>query len=228
MTKYLTLSLTALAMTLAAPSYAEDIIEELGLPLMQPQAVDTVEVEVLPGPLPRLASDATIAVARLDGGRLIPTPYSEVEDWEFLDRRVDADIVQLGAAKHIKYIPELPMGAQSSSNTIDEVRITASNEGLDYVLIYGIGPDATWSSFGGQALVETGLTVKPDCAAWEEARAKALLVHSRTGYVLGAVTADNIDYNIGELADRVESLIDDSTRKMSVADLELETGTHDL
>lgn len=228
MTKFITLSLTALALTLTAPAFAEDIIEDVGLPIMQSQTLDTVEVEVLPGPVPRLASDSSIAVARLDGGRLIPTPFGEVEDWEFLDRRVNASIVQLGAAKHIKYIPELPMGAQDSSNTIDEVRITASNEGFDYVLIYGVGPDATWSSFGGQALTETGLTVKPDCAAWEEARAKALLIHSRTGYVLGAVTADNIEYNIGELADRVEGLIDQSARVMSVADLEIETPTHDL
>lgn len=232
MTKFLTLSLTALTLSLTPQAFAEDITEDFvvgsDFTQMQPQTLDTVEVEVLPGPLPRFASDTTIAVARLDGGRLIPTPYGEVEDWEFLDRRIGAKIVQLGASAHIAYIPELPLSTSQSSNNIDEVRVTAANEGFEYVLIYGVGTDATWSSFGGKALVETGLTVAPDCAAWEEAKAKALLVHSRTGYVLGAVTADDIEFNIGQLADRAEKLITHLSRNPSVAGLETEGGTDNI
>ena len=42
---------------------------------------------------------------------------------------------------------------------------------------------------------------------WRKAKAKALLVDSFTGEVLGAVSADNIEYNIGELADNVNRLM---------------------
>ena len=87
------------------------------------------------------------------------------------------------------------------------MRITAAAEGFSYVLIYGVGPDASWSSFGGKALRETGLTVHDGCKAWQKAKAKALLVNAYTGEVLGAATAENIEFNIGELADNVGELV---------------------
>ncbi len=208
-----TTSIAAIALWTAAPASAQDFFQGAPeAPVMTQMALyETVDVKPLHVVSERLPADVTIAVARLDGGRLIPTPYGEVEDWTYLDRRVDANIIQLGSAQYIRYTPELPQGGKSSQNTIDEIRLTAANEGLDYVLIYGVGPDANWASFGGQALVETGLTVGPDCAAWDAAKSKALLVNSFTGDVLGAVTADDIEFNIGELADKVETLIRDLT-----------------
>lgn len=158
---------------------------------------------------PVLSKDASIAVARLDGGRMIPTPYGEQEDWTFLDRRIDAKISQLGAGNYIKYIPEIPFHGQDTMNKIDEIRLTAANEGHDFVLIYGVGPDAGGASFGKRTLSETGLKISSDCGSWKDAKAKALLVDSFTGEVLGAVTANEIDYNIGQLADRVGDLIQD-------------------
>lgn len=208
-------SLAAIALLAAAPANAEDIYEQTYIApeytSVKMAMVETVAVSELPVIKSTLPPKVTIAVARVDGGRLIPTPFGEAEDWTFLDRRVDANIIQLGAAKYIEYVPEIPLEGTPSHNTIDEIRLTAANEGLDYVLIYGVGPDANWASFGGKALVETGLTVKPDCAAWDAAKAKALLVDSYSGQVLGAVTADNIEFNIGELADRVEGLIEGLT-----------------
>lgn len=192
------------------------------------ESYQTAERETLQAGLPSLAQDATIAIARLDGGRLIPTPYGEAEDWTFLDRRTDAHIVQLGASAHIKYIPELPLDAVSPSNTLDEVRLTAANEGFEYVLMYGIGQDARWASFGGMELSESGLSVKPDCAAWEQAKAKALLVNSFTGEVLGAATADDINYNIGALADGVEDLIDHLRTPRYAGNLDLGRDNRDL
>ena len=156
---------------------------------------------------PLLKNNASIAVARLDGGRMIPTPYVETVDWKFLDRRTSHTITQLGAGNYIKYIPEIPYPGQDTDNKIDEVRLTAANEGFDYVLIYGVGPDAGWASFGKKALSETGLNIDQDCKSWDEAKAKALLVDSFSGKVLGAVTADNIEFNIGELADRTGEMI---------------------
>lgn len=169
------------------------------------QTAERVSTSMSPS---KLSPGTTIAVARLDGGRLIPTPYAETEDWTFLDRRIDTNIVQLGAAAYIKYTPELPLDAAQPVNKLDEVRLTAANEGFEYVLIYGVGLDARWASFGGMSLPESGLTVKPDCASWEQAKAKALLVNSFTGDVLGAATADNIEFNIGALADDVEDMIE--------------------
>lgn len=218
----LTTSIAAIALLAAAPANAEDVFEtDYTAPKhtsTQMAMVETVEVSELPAPKLTIVSEATIAVARIDGGRLIPTPYGEEEDWTFLDRRTEANIIQLGAAKYIAYTPELPREGEPSTNTIDEIRLTAANEGLDYVLIYGVGPDASWASFGGKALVETGLTVEPDCAAWDAAKAKALLVNSYSGEVLGAVTANNIEFNIGQLADRVEGLIDGLTVTDTVAE----------
>jgi len=157
--------------------------------------------------LPILDQNARIAVARLDGGRLIPTPYGEEIDWKMLDKRSKADISLISAGTYLKYTPEIPFQGQDSDNKIDEVRITAAAEGFSYVLIYGVGPDASWSSFGGKALRETGLTVHDGCKAWQKAKAKALLVNAYTGEVLGAATAENIEFNIGELADNVGNLV---------------------
>ena len=39
------------------------------------------------------------------------------------------------------------MGGRDSDNKLDEIRLTASDLGMDYVLIYGMGKDAQWGSF---------------------------------------------------------------------------------
>lgn len=160
-------------------------------------------------PAATFSQNSEIAVARLDGGRLIPTPHSETVDWGFLDNRVSAKITQLGAANYLKYIPEIAFQGQDTMNKIDEIRLTAANEGYGHVLIYGVGPDASWASFGKRALSQTGLTIHEDCKSWDDAKAKALLVDSFSGEVIGAVTANDIDHNIGQLADRVGEMIKD-------------------
>lgn len=172
--------------------------------------IELFDVPVLTDPTlqsPALEKNARIAVARLDGGRLIPTPYGEEVDWKMLDKRSNADITLMNAGSYLKYTPEIPFQGQDTDNKIDEVRITAAAEGFSYVLIYGVGPDASWASFGGKALRETGLIVQDGCDSWQKAKAKALLVNAYTGEVLGAATADNIEFNIGELADNVGELV---------------------
>ena len=185
------------------------------LEIMNPLTAPGAAVELFDGPvlgetaapLPALDKSAKIGVARLDGGRLIPTPYTEEFDWKMLDKRLGADITLMNAGNYLKYIPEIPFHGQDTDNKIDEVRITAAAEGYSHVIIYGVGPDASWASFGGKALRDTGLTVHEDCESWEKAKAKALLVNAFTGEVLGAATAENIDFNIGELADNVGTLV---------------------
>lgn len=189
-------------------SYAsEATVENANLVVSAETSFDTDSLG--PRSVPRFKTGSSIAVARLDGGRLISTPYEEERDWTFLNRRTEVSISQLGAGTYIKYTPEIPHGSYDTDNKIDEIRLAATNEGYDYVLIYGVGPDAGWASFGGKVLSETGLTVSSDCHSWDAAKAKALLVESHSGHVLGAVTANDIQYNIGQLADRVEGLIDD-------------------
>ncbi len=171
-----------------------------------------ITIEAMDNPIvmePVLKRSDKIGVARLDGGRLIPTPYGEEFDWELLSRRTDANISLLSAGDYLKYIPEIPFDGHDTDNKIDEVRLTAANEGFSHVLIYGLGSDAHLSSFGGKALRETGLSIHEDCKSWDSAKAKALLVNVHTGEVLGAATAENVTYNIGELADDVERLFKD-------------------
>ena len=155
----------------------------------------------------KLNETSRIAVARLDSGRFIPAPYTEEADWKFLDKRVEVKLDLMTAGDHFKYLPEIDFQGIDTDNKIDEIRLTAANEGYSHVILYGMGKDAYWSSFGGKALSETGLTVHEDCASWDKAEAKALLVDTHTGEVLGAAKADDVTYNIGYLADDMERVI---------------------
>jgi len=69
----------------------------------------------------------------------------------------------MNAGDYLKYIPEIPFDGVDTDNKIDEIRLTAANEGYSHVIVYGMGADAYWSSIGGKALAETGLTVHEDC-----------------------------------------------------------------
>lgn len=208
MTKLLkTAAITALITGFANGATALDIGDQLNahtpvIELFEAPGLTEVKVQS-----PALEKTAKIAVARLDGGRLIPTPYGEEVDWKMLNKRTEADISLMQAGSYLKYTPEIPFQGQDTDNKIDEVRITAAAEGFSHVLIYGVGPDASWASFGGKALRETGLTIHDGCESWQKAKAKALLVNAYTGEVLGAATAENIEFNIGELADNVGELV---------------------
>jgi len=212
MTKLLkTAAIAALLTGFANSATALEIINPLEAPGAAIELFDSPVLAEVKIAKPALDITAKIGVARLDGGRLIPTPYEEEFDWKLLNKRSDMNISLMSAGAYLKYIPEIPFQGIDTDNKIDEVRITAANEGFSHVLIYGVGPDAYWASFGGKALRETGLTISVDCKSWNKAKAKALLVNAHTGEVLGAATANNIDYNIGELADGVEALVNKLT-----------------
>ena len=209
-TSTLTSTLTAAAM-IAGFAHSANALE-----VMNPLAVPGYEIELFDGPTlsqtsfkaPALPKTAKIAVARLDQGRLIPTPYSEEYDWTLLDKRSDMEVSLLSLSAYLKYIPATPLHIAQSDNRIDEVRMTAALEGYSHVIIYGTGRDAAWHSFGSRALEHTGLTMEgDDPAIWKKSKAKALLVNSFTGEVLGAASAENIEFNIGELADNVDALM---------------------
>jgi len=175
---------------------AEDIFESLYSEVSTPAIT-----------APHINAQSKIAIARLDGGRLIPAPYGELEDWTFLNKRTAIDIIPLTAGQYIKYTPEIPFTGQDTDNKIDEIRLTAANEGMEFTLIYAVGPDADIELFGHRSLTQTGLTLSPSTPKWGQAKARAILMNSHSGAVLGMVTAENVDYNIGELADRAGALI---------------------
>jgi len=151
--------------------------------------------------------DAKIGIARLDKGRLIPAPMGELADWKFLDKRSAANFEPVSVAAHIKNLPEIDMDGRDTSNQIDEIRLTASDLKMDYVLVYGMGGDAQWGSIGGKALIETGLRFDEDEIS-PRASAKALLVDTYTGEVYGTVTSEEIEFGVGDLTDKVDALID--------------------
>ena len=186
------------------------------LEITNPQSVPGYEIELFDEPVlsqvvkttPALPKSAKIAVARLDAGHMIPTPYGEEYDWQLLDKRSDMDVSLLSLSAYYKYTPDLPLHIDDSDNKIDEVRMAAALEGYSHVIIYGMGRDANWNSFGSRALERTGLSLQGnDPKIWKKAKAKAFLVDSFTGEVLGAASAQNIEFNIGELADNVDALM---------------------
>jgi hypothetical protein len=149
-----------------------------------------------------------IGVARLDKGRLIPAPTGELLDWKFLDNRSAANFEPISAAAHIKNLPEIPMDGRDTYNQIDEIRLTAFDLKMDYVLVYGLGRDAQWGSIGGKALIETGLRFDEDEIS-PRAGAKALLVDTYTGEVFGTVTSEETEFGVGDLTEKVDALIGD-------------------
>jgi len=152
--------------------------------------------------------DAKIGIARLDKGRLIPAPLGELADWGFLDKRSVANFEPISPAAVIKNIPEVPMGGRDSDNKLDEIRMTAADLKMDYVLVYGMGKDAQWGSFGGKALMETGFQIDENTVS-PRASAKAFLVDTYTGKVFGEVTSEEIEFGVGDLTEKVDALIED-------------------
>ena len=194
------------------------------LDIINPYSAAGYEVELFDEPTlsestvktPVLPKSAKIAVARLDQGRMVTPTYSEETDWVLLNNRTEADISLLSYGDYLNYVPAVPLHIADSYNGIDEIRMTAALEGYSHVILYGTGYDAAWNSFGSRAIENTGLTMDPGMPGteviWKKAKAKALLVNSFTGEVLGAVAAENIDHNIGELADNVDRLMSDLSK----------------
>ncbi len=188
-------------------------------------AKETVEEAALTKPFedktntPTLKPGATIGIARLDKGRLIYAPMNELRDWASLDQRSNTNFAPVSPAALIRNIPEVPMmGGRDSDNKLDEIRMTASDLRMDYVLIYGMGADAQWGSFAGKALANTGFIIDGDMVslnAQKRASAKAMLVDTYSGKVYGTLTSDKIEFGIGELTEKAEALINKLTAEGS-------------
>ena len=156
---------------------------------------------------PVFNTSAKIGIARLDKGRLIAAPFNELRDWAFLDKRSATNFGIISPAAVLNNIPAVPMNGRDSDNKLDEIRMTASDLGMDYVLIYGMGKDAQWGSFAGKAMANTGFTMDSDEIS-PRGNAKAILVDTYSGKVFGTVTSDEIEFGVGDLTDKVQSLIE--------------------
>ena len=149
---------------------------------------------------------ATIGIARLDKGRLIAAPFGELQDWAFLNKRTAQNFDIISPAALMNNLPNVPMYGRDSDNKLDEIRMTASDLRMDYVLVYGMGQDAQWGSFGNKSMMETGFVTNEQTVS-PRGGAKALLVNTYTGEVYGTVTSDEIEFGIGDLTDKVQSLV---------------------
>ena len=168
-------------------------------PLVETEAVSQMTSSQMlnPAPLEAITSSRqildmkrpkTIAVARLHEGRFLPLPHQEAPAWQSLNDGGAASFAPLPAAVHFDVLAPVPLGAEESDNRIDEIRLAAIDAGQDYVLIYAVNRGASWGRFGDQDLAATGLTYDEASDAVRAGDAKALLIQTHTGEVIGAVT----------------------------------------
>ena len=169
-----------MALTLSVPKAAPEFAQT-DMNLFEDDVVSN-------GATATLGAATPIAIARIDQGRMIATPYTEADDWAALSQSLTQPIVSLSPAAYLRAVPEIDMDGQDTDNKIDEIRLAAVDSGYPYILIYGVGTDAHFASFGGRSLRETGLNVPVGSQSWQGGDAKALLVDSYTGEVIDAVT----------------------------------------
>jgi len=103
-----------------------------------------------------LRRQSPIGFARLDQGRLISTPFRELSDWQALTAITGRAFHPINVGTYLNNVPEMSLPSTDTDNKIDEIRLTARDQGLDYIVIYGFGADANWASIGGKPLKETG------------------------------------------------------------------------
>ncbi|MGB0908547.1 MAG: hypothetical protein ACPGVT_13745 [Maricaulaceae bacterium] len=198
----------------ATPSLAED----MSVPLLhditlftQAPAPETLNTNK-DNTTASLPYGASIGIARIQSGQIITAPYQETPNWNALSRSGTFDLNYVTPGAYLNATPSYTESYTVSDNVLDEIRLAAVDSGLPYVLFYGTEGDAHWASFGGKALVETGLNIPQESLAWESADAKAMLVDSYTGDVLGAVTTNSLDMETltQEVGAMITSLTDKS------------------
>ncbi len=162
---------------------------------------------------PKLNPGVKIGIARLDKGRLISPPFDEEAYWQHLGAHLPINMAILTAKEHIKILPGIPMDGRDSDNRIDEIRISAMAQGMEYVLIYAFGEDAKEGMFGQNKIFETGLVFdKNDNVLLKSASAKAVLVNSYSGEVLAAFITTDTLFPTGRIGIAAENFIGKHTK----------------
>jgi len=161
-------------------------------------------------PAPNAAMvSSPIGFARLDQGRMIAAPFSELRDFAALSMRMDGAVTlsPVSPTTLNAVSASYPLGGGESTNRFDEIRLAAAAQGQRYVLIYGMGQDAQWNSFGGLALRDTGFVVPVGHQFSPKGKVKALLVGTYSGTVYGTVTSDDMSEGLTDFTRRVEELL---------------------
>ena len=148
-----------------------------------------------------------VAVARVELGRFTPMPFSEQGRWEEMHLRTNKNFAALSPAAYVNALPEIDFGSQDTDNKLDEMRLASIDEGYDYLLVYGMGEDAFAGSFARRPVSRTGFDISNTPEVMDGGEAKAILVETRTGYVLGSVTAPVKDRYVSELSDAVAEMV---------------------
>ena len=175
----------------------------LGVTLM-----DAAASEAIASGTTGFESGETIAVARVEAGRMIPVPHLERYRWQDATKRSEESYELLSPAAYLRMVPELDFRGRDTDNKLDEMRLAANDEGYRYLLVYGVGEDARPGGFARRSLSATGLDPQGVAAAHDGDGAKAMLVEVGTGRVLGAVTAGVGDAYLTELTDRVTEMVE--------------------
>jgi len=209
MTPLIKTSIAIAALTaFTAPANAAEKINPLTSDLMGVimfEGEPDMAFEVLP------TRPANIGIARLDNGRLISAPYNETEDWHFLNKRTEQSFEPITAAAYLKNVPEIAYGDTDSANKIDEVRMTAVDAGLDYIVVYTLGRDANWTHLGGQALAVSEHSASISSAEYRKASGKAVILDTYSGKILSTVISNETEFGVGDLTDRVQDVTENLT-----------------
>lgn len=192
------LKLTGATLMLAALTAPQGLAQDLNVPTPRLK------------PIPAAAMvSAPIGFARLDEGRMIAAPFSELRDFAAMSIRMDGavSLSPVSPTTLNAVSASYPAGGHESENKLDEIRLAAAAQGQRYVLIYGMGQDAQWNSFGGLALRDTGFVVPAGHQLSPKAKVKALLVGTYSGTVYGTVTSDDMSEGLTDFTHRVEDLL---------------------
>lgn len=137
-------------------------------------------------PLLQEGRPAKIGFARTtESGRLMPAPYRDKIDWGKLDARTTYSVEAVSAALHLNNTPEVALFGRGSTNQTDQIRMTASDQAMDYVLVY------TKDALG---------------------RIDGQLLATYSGKVLGELQSDLTEYHIRDLTEKADSLIEKVTK----------------
>lgn len=187
---------TMLSGVLAPMAFANDI----PVPRLKPSPYLELELTQNEAPL--------IGIARIEDGKLVAAPASELLDWVSMDNRVMDNVATFKPLSPVKLASLMPENQSiDSDNKIDEIRMAAADSGMRYVIIYGFDRDAAWNSFGRQKLSDTGLYVPAGHKLSAKGKVKALIVGTYSGTIYGTVTSNDLDEGLGNFTKRVEDVV---------------------
>jgi hypothetical protein len=168
------------------------------------------EIRAIAAIEPQLAFPARIGIARIEGGRLTPTPADELALW--------GDLAQALGPNAGEFVPVSPLiaamvspnavpGRQQAGEVVADIRRGAARQHLDYVLVYEVAGshrrETNALSFTDVTIL--GLFLVPSRDVHVEATANAVLLDVRNGYPYGTASAYAARERMASLAHTTDS-----------------------